>query len=388
MCAEKKKFILDLPLKIILTEEGTSHFLSRKKQLLNLKLADNRSAHGVTMEHFSPGSLQDMILLGYVSRMEISMPEFVSHRQEVMDFSKLIVFAVLYKQFDLEIHREIIKCECVRINNRQNPSSIIDEKTVIPEKQLHATLAMNDSMIQAAKKAILEPIWKNIMDSSEYSPEERNVYLLMTEKFLNRLSLMNWYVIVKFFKSDGFNEILSVLRQHLSLYMTKSKVAEYISVMVMELALNNENTNIKKTAKVLYQGIENSETLVFDPKIRSEIVKELQRKNELVSLSWTLGGGSMSIGKQGMLQITLYNKNDEFQEFKEDIESKMSANINKKSLIDFYRQSPEGTDGTDLGMYYFSYLEDACKKVNIKFESIVNQSSSSDLTVINLKFNF
>ncbi len=329
-----------------------------------------------------------MILLGYISKMEISMPEFVSHRQDVMDLSKLIVFSILYKQFDSEIYAAIIKCECIRHHNRQNPSSLIDEKTVIPEKQLRMTFAMKDSTIQAAKKTILEPVWKSIMSNSEYSPEEKNVYLLMTEKFLNRLTLMNWYIIVKFYKTDGFNEILSILRQQLASYMTKSKVAEYISVMVMELALNSENNNVKKAAKYLYQGIDNSDTLIFDPKIRSEIVKELQRKHELVFLSWTLGGGSMSIGKQGLLQITLYNKDDEFQEVKENIESKMSANLNKKSLIDFYRQMPDGQEGTDLGLYYLSYLEDACKKVNIKFESIVNQSSSSDLTVINLKFNF
>ena len=71
MCAEKKKFILDLPLKVILTEEGTSHFLSHKKQLLNLRLADNRSAHGISMEHFSPSSVQSMILLDYISKIEI-----------------------------------------------------------------------------------------------------------------------------------------------------------------------------------------------------------------------------------------------------------------------------------------------------------------------------
>ncbi len=388
MCAEKKKFILDLPLKVILTEEGTSHFLSHKKQLLNLKLADNRSAHGISMEHFSPGSLQDMILLDYISKMEISMPEFVSHRQEVMDLSKLIVFSILYKQFDREIHSDLIKCECVRLHNRNNPTGLIDEKTTIPDKQLRATLAMKDGTIQAARKTILEPVWKSIMSNSEYSPEEKNVYLLMTEKFLNRLSLMNWYIIVKFYQADGFAEILSILRQGLATYMTKSKVAEYISVMVMELALNSENNNVKKAAKYLYQGIDNADTLIFDPKIRGEIVKELQRKHELVFISWTLGGGSMSIGKQGLLQITLFNKDDEFQEVKENIESKMSANLNKKSLIDFYRQMPEGQEGTDLGLYYFSYLEDACKKVNIKFESLVNQSSSSDLTVINLKFNF
>ena len=109
MCAEKKKFILDLPLKVILTEDGTSHFLSHKKQLLTLQLADNRSAHGVSLDHFSPGSLQNMILLDYISKMEISMPEFVSHRQEVMDLSKLIVFSILYKQFDREIYSQIIR---------------------------------------------------------------------------------------------------------------------------------------------------------------------------------------------------------------------------------------------------------------------------------------
>ncbi|MBQ5569984.1 MAG: hypothetical protein IIT45_06015, partial [Treponema sp.] len=81
-------------------------------------------------------------------------------------------------------------------------------------------------------------------------------------------------------------------------------------------------------------------------------------------------------------------KEDEFQEVKENIESKLSADLNKRSLIDFYRQMPEGEEGTDLGLYYLSYLEDACKKVNVKFESLVNQFTTSDLTVINLKFNF
>ena len=33
-------------------------------------------------------------------------------------------------------------------------------------------------------------------------------------------------------------------------------------------------------------------------------------------------------------------------------------------------------------------LDVACKKVNVKFESLVNQFSASDLTVITLNFNF
>ncbi len=386
--ANEKKFILDLPLKVILTEEGASHFISNKKKLLRFKLADNVEEYGISLDHFSPMSIQNMILVDYISKIEISMSEFVTKRQEIMDLSKVIVYSILYKQFDREIYNELIVCDCVRNHNRKNPSQLIDEKTRFTDKQLRMTLQTKESTIQKARQTILDPVWKGIMSNNDFTPEEKNVYLLMSEKFLNRLSLMNWHIITKFYKQEGFSQILSILRQALQAYMDKSKVAEYISVMVMELALNCENTNMRKEARILYQGIENSDTLIYDQDIRAKIIQELEKKHEFVFLSWKLGGGSASIGKQGRLQITLYNKNDEFQEVKESIESKMSADLNKRSLIDYYRQMPEGQEGTDLGLYYLSYLDDACKKVNVKFESLVNQFTSSDLTVITLIFNF
>lgn len=387
MSAAEKKFMLDLPLKVILTEEGASYFIGHKKKLLRFKLADNVEEYGISLSHFSPSSLQNMILTDYISKIEISMPEFVSRRQEIMDLSKVIVYSILYKQFDREIFDSLIQCDCVRRHNRTNPSQLIDEQTKISDKQLRNHLVVKDNVIQQSRQTILDPVWKSIMSNKDYSPEEKNVYLLMTEKFLNRLSLMNWYIITKFFKADGFDQILSSIRKLLNEYMEKSKIPEYISVMIMELALSSENTNMKKEARALYKGIDNSETLIYDPEIRSKIIEELIRNHELVFLSWKIGGGSSAIGKSGSLNITLYNKDDEFHDVKENIESKMAANLNKKSLIDFYKQT-EGEGNTDLGLYYLSYLDDACKKVGVKFDSLVNQFASDDLTVINLKFNF
>jgi len=256
------------------------------------------------------------------------------------------------------------------------------------DSQLRSKMTNMDATIAKARKQILDPLWETILNNQEFTPEEKNIHLLMTEKFLNRMSLLNWFVITKFFNKPGFEEILSKIRTVLNNYTEKSKVAEYISVMVMELALNSENTNMKKEAKIMYRGIDETESLIYDPDIRKKIISEMQRKHELVFLSWKLGGGSSSIGKQGRLQITLYNKDDEFQEVKENIETKKSADLNKQSLIDFYREMPEGQEGTDLGLYYLSYLDEACKKVNVKFESLVNQYSASELTVITLIFNF
>ncbi|NLM00622.1 MAG: hypothetical protein GX220_04105 [Treponema sp.] len=388
MCASGRKLVLDLPLKVILTEQGASHFISQKKKLLRFRLADNVEEYGVQFQSFTPCSLQKMLLADYVSKIEISMPEFVSSRQEIMDLSKLIVFSVLYKQFDRQILNNVLETDCVRRYNRQHPSELLDQKTQMRDSDLRSFFSGKDETIEAARKKILEPIWATIVNNAELNPKEKNIQLLMAEKYLNRLSLFNWYIIIKFFKTDGFPEILRAIRSTHSEYMERSKVAEYISLMVMELALNSENANMRKEAAIMYRGLQDNEKLVFDPEIRKKIIQELTRKNELVFISWKLGGGSASIGKQGRIQITLYNKNDEFQEVKENIETKKSANVNKKSLIDFYRELPDGQEGTDLGLYYLSYLDEACKKVNVKFESLVNQYSSSDLTVINLIFNF
>ncbi|MBR4449827.1 MAG: hypothetical protein IKS30_06455 [Treponema sp.] len=388
MSGTGKKFSLNLPLKVILTEEGASHFISHKIKLLRFRLADNIEEYGVSLNPFSPQSLQNMILVNYISKIEISMSEFVSLRQEVMDLSKVVVYSVLYKQFDRQVFADLIQTDCVRKHNRANPSQLIDERTKMSENQLRAQLSQRQPIVNLAKKEILDPIWKSVMENKDYSLEEKNIYLLMTEKFLNRLSLMNWYIITKFYKTDGFSQINLAIRHLLQVYMEKSRVAEYISILVMELALNSENTNMRKEAKIMYNGIDDTDSLIYDPEVRAKIIAELKRKHEQVFISWKLGGGSSAIGKQGRLQITLYNKDDEFQEVKENIESKASADTNKKSLIDFYRELPEGQESTDLGLYYLSYLDDACKKVNVKFESIVNQFSSSDLTVINLVFNF
>ena len=40
-----------------------------------------------------------------------------------------------------------------------------------------------------------------------------------------------------------------------------------------------------------------------------------------------------------------------------------------------------------MGLYYLSYLSEACEKVNVRFESNASQFGS-DLTVINLSFAF
>jgi hypothetical protein len=387
MGAERKS-IIDLPVKLVLTDEGTTFFIRNNKKINKFKLADNKEEYGLFLDKFSPASIQRMFLIDYIAKVEISKSEFMSSRQEIMDLSKLVVYGILYRQYDTYIFNRVLTSELIKKWNRLNPANIIDEKTKINNDYLQSILKEKKSEISDIKQQILSPLYAHISRNTALLPEEKNIQLLLSEKYLNNLRPFIWFIVTKFKGADGYDQLLKDIRTSLAEYMERSKIAEYVSLMIMELAMNAENSNLKREAKNMFKGTVDINAVLFDPNIRKQVIEALERKRELVYLSWQLGSRSASIGTQGKLQITLYNKESEYREMKASIDDKKSADLKKKTLMDFYREIPEGESNTELGLYYLSYLSEACEKVNVKFESLVNQIKNSDLTVISLVLNF
>ncbi|NLK46364.1 MAG: hypothetical protein GX297_06905 [Treponema sp.] len=389
MSAVSKKATLSLPLRIIFTQEGSSQFINKRTKLKRIRLADNTEEFGIETSSISPSLLQRMFLADYIKQLEISMPEFSSSRQDILDLSKLTVYSVLYKQMDKLVLNQIFDTEIIKKYNRLNPAHMFDAKTEMSTAALRAKLLVMEKQYQTTKEDLLKPVLAKIMSRKDISIEEKNVQLLLSEKYLDNLSLYSWYLMLRFFKDDDFAIIQRIIQPTLQNFMEKSQIAEYIALMLMELAINSENNNFRKEAKIMYRGIMDETAAIYDPDIRKKIISEITRKHEFISISWRFGGGSSnSIGMQNRLQITLYNKEDVYDEIKESVDKTKAAASKDKTLIDFYNSDATGQDDSSLGLYYLSYLSEACQKVNVKFDSIVNQFSTNDLTVITLSFNF
>ncbi|HAW85104.1 MAG: hypothetical protein A2087_05630 [Spirochaetes bacterium GWD1_61_31] len=388
MGSQERRAIIELPVKVILTEVGTTFFINNRKNLKKFKLADNVEEYGILLDKFTPSSLQRMMLIDYVSKIEISTSEFLTIRQEVMDIAKLITYSMLYRQYDSYIFQRVLSSDVIKNWNRKNAANIIDEKTKINDNFLQNALKTKQKDIAEIKQAILAPMYAFISKNSTLLAEEKNVQLLLSEKFLNNLRPFTWFIITKFKDSEGYDILIKDVRTSLAEYMEKAKVAEFVALNIMELVTNAENSNLKREAKSIFKGAVDMNAVLFDPNIRRQVMDSLQRKGELVSISWKIGSRGSSIGTQGKLQITIFNKESQYEKMKEQIDQKKSADLKKKSLMDFYKELPDGESNTELGLYYLSYLSEACEKVNVKFESLVNQISGSDLTVITLAINF
>ncbi len=390
MPEEKRKKILDLPMKIIFNEEGINFFIKSNKKLTKFKLADEAEQYGIFFDSFSPASVQKMLLINYISYMEITRPEFMSKRQDVMDLSKLITYGTLYRRFDELVFSKVIDSEVVRKWNRANPSSIIDRKTTINDTYLQQAMEKNKTVITGIKQETLRALVQEVQANEGLLPEEKNIQLFLAEKFLTTLRPFTWFILIKFKDSDDLVLLMTEIESVLKEFMVKSKIAEYLSLMTMELAIMAENSNLQSFSKTRYKGTLDPMAVMYDPEMRKMIVEEMRVRNQNVFLSWKVGGEtSRSVNSRERLQVKIFNKEGGYADLKKSVDDTKNLVLKQRSLMDFYKEGPDEVAGnTELGLYYLSYLSEECQKVGVHFESLVNQIRESNLTVITLNLLF
>jgi len=380
----KKAAVIDLPLKMIFTDEGINFFIRSGKKLNKFKLANEVEQYGVFLERFSPPSIQRMLHIGYISDVEISRPEFLSKRQDVMDLSKIITYGNLYHRFDEVVFEAILESALVKRWNRTNPGSIIDQKTKLSEKYLQEILTQNKKHIQAVKQECLKPIISQVMADKGLDMNEKNIQLFLGEKYLDNLRPMSWFILSKFKDDPAFDTLLTELRDILQRYMEKAQVAEYLALITMELLLYAGNKNIQKFVMKRYKGTMDPDTVILDEEMRKMLVNEMIQRGDNIYLSWKMSTEKTSLQSRTRLQLSIYNNASDYTNLKNNIDNKKGLNIKRKSLTDFYRDVSQEGGSSDLGLYYLSYLSEECTKVGIHFESLVSQIKESEQSVITL----
>jgi hypothetical protein len=370
------------------TDEGVSFFRSHNKKLNRKRLSNNSLAYGMSLEEFSAPSIQRMIMAGYVSSIEISRTAFTEKRSEIMDISKLIFHAILYRRFTKVITKRFIGSTFIENWNRSNPKNILDEDSIFNNSSISNIPDLKQERIDQIKNEIINDAFAVLPGVQELTIEERTKTKQLGKRFLDNLNPFLWYILSVSYSSDDyellFKDSVIILRQ----YLEKSGIAEYLSLMIMEFTINAEISQLKKLSKRLYKDKIDFGRIIHNETIRKELIKFLERKQEFLTLSWKIKGTSTSIGTDNRLQVMIYNKDTEYQKLKEEIDNKKAVDVNKKSLFDFYQDESEDEFNSDLGMYYLSYMQEACKKQQIYFDSHIDQIADSELNIITLSLLF
>ena len=384
----KERSNICLPLIITFTDEGVSFFRSHNKKLNKKRLSNNSLAYGMSLEEFSALSIQRMIIADYVSSIEISRTAFTEKRSEIMDISKLIFYSILYRRFTQVMTKRFTGSSFIENWNRSNPKNILDEDSIFNNSSISNIPDLKHETVDQIKFNIINDAITTLPGVRELTQEELTKTKLLGKKFLDNLNTFLWYILSVSHDSDDFEllyqDSVIMLRQ----YLEKSRIAEYLSLMIMEFTINAEISQLKKLSKRLYKDKVDFGRIIHNKTIRKELIKFLQNKNEFLTISWKIKGTSASIGTGNRLQVMIYNKDTEYQKLKQEIDNKKSVDVKKKSLIDFYKDESESEFNSDLGMYYLSYMQEACKEQQIYFDSHMDQIPDRELNIITLSLMF
>ncbi len=384
----EKRSNINLPLIITFTDEGVLFFRNHNKRLIKKRLSNNTLAYGMSLEEFSASSIQNMIVANYVSRIELSRTAFTAKRSEIMDISKLIFYGILYRRFTKIITKRFLGSLFVESWNRSNPTKIMDENTVLNNTFGGNIPNLKKDLIDQIKNKIIITAVSSLPGINDLTDEEVTKTKQTAKKFLDNLNSILWYILSVSQGNQDYIQLQNDATEILIKYLEKSRIAEYLSLMIMEFAINAEISQLKKLSKQLYKNKIDFGRIIHNTTIRNELIKFLESRNEFLTLSWKIRGNANSIGTENKLQIMIYNKDNEYKKLKQKIVAQKTVDINKKSLIDFYQDELEDEFNSDLGLHYLSYMKEACKEQQIYFDSHMDQVTDTDLNIITLSLLF
>ncbi|MCK5201295.1 MAG: hypothetical protein KAR21_23235, partial [Spirochaetales bacterium] len=368
--------------------EGIDFFIRNKKRPHRFRMADNVVEYGFPLTTFTPAHLQRMILMDYISMIEVSRIEFNSRRNEIIDITKLIVYGMLYKKFDDHIYKIIIKSRFIENWNCFHPDRIIDEKSRINWNGINVILARKEKEVEECFDIIMASVEEEIEEDESLSAEDKKMSLHTASLFLKHLKEIIWYILICSKRMEEWEGMICGIKDELLSYLGKTRIAEYLSLVVMELSSYAETANLKDYVRKTYRKKRYIDNILYNAELRDKILQRLAGKNEFLFLTWKIRSRHGYTGNECRLQTILFNKAYEYQKIKIEIEDRNRIDLKGKTLYDFYSKTPEDERNNQLGLFYLSYLNEACNKQNIHFDSFVNHALQNDLTVINMSLNF
>jgi hypothetical protein len=383
-----KNPIIELPVKITLTAEGIEWFIKHKRRLQRLHMADGTLEYGIPLANITASSLQKMINIDYIAAVELARTEFTSKRRQIIDLTKLIVYRILYKKFELETFQAFLASPLIQRWNRRYPARIIDADSSFNQAYVENLLMSVAPQLPLVSQDIQQPVLKDVRETDFLSEEEKQILYFLSDRYMISIRNIMWCVLVKSRGQRDYATIIRQLQRLLRQHLAKGRIAEYLALMLNELLTFTETTHSLETARTLHPGRSLQIEDLRDPELRALVRRQMQDTRDLIYLSYQVSGKGPSIGTENRLRIAVYNRTVEHVKIKERIEDQMERSLPGRVLSDFYREALTWEVSPALGLNYLSYLQDECGKVGVSLDSKVSQLFGRDMTVVSITLQF
>jgi hypothetical protein len=272
--------------------------------------------------------------------------------------------------------------------NRTHPARRIDESTMFNPAQVDSLLNSCAPDLPQVSADIQSALLAEIRADPKLSPDEKEVLGYLSDRYVVSMRNVLWCVLARSRGEPEYKALVTQLCALLRRFLEKSKIADYLSLMVTELLTYVESLYLREVARRLAPRGRPPGDVLHDPTLRAAVLSHLEEEQDFLYLTYFVGNRGPSIGTENRLRILIYNHAHEYRRMKTQIENKARLNLEQKSLVEFYRRTPPEEMDTELGLYYLSFLHAECTRCGVHLDSRVSEVPAGDLTVVNLTLQF
>lgn len=362
---EKPNIPIQGPLTVALHDDGVDHYLQKGQNVTKVSVFGGGQNFGFVMPDAEAKPLQRMAVVGFIQRIDYKVKNIASERANLVDLTKLMSYGMLYRQFDARVWDLLISSELTSLWNRQYPKFQVKFGADTRRLGIQKVLDANQATITTYKQALLKSVQEYVSKKAKLLDDEKRKQMFLAIRFIQMVDPFVWLLLTVFRSTPGSHALLKEIQRLLISYLSKSDSPEYLALMLIELEII--------VGDISSMGVDGEDKIDHDP----------------IFTSFEFSARKREQGERTRMKITLSKEQSDFESLRDAVEDKKFLDLKGKSLDSFFDGDSRRTlSNREIGMYYLSYLKEACKRMNISFESFVNVNPGSNHTTMNLVLTF
>ena len=235
---------------------------------------------------------------------------------------------------------------------------------------------------------VIEEIFQiHASEVESLTQEETELLHYKAENFLQQLNPVLWALLARERGTPNFGKTVQSFEEVVWSYLAKTNIADYLSLLVLELATLSEKSLMQKAVDSYLQGKVDIEHFMKNREDRLKVLETMEAHNEKATISWRIQGRHGTVTETNPFQIMFYNRSVKADGVRREIENKKHLETRGKDLSEFYEHLSQDEED-QLGLYYLTYLQEECHRLGTLFDSYVNRFEQHDLSFITLAVRF
>ena len=379
VCMPDSVLPLNMPMTLVLNTTGLS-------VLKNTPAGEKGfSGYELPVSEYKPDMIRKLLARDCLARIDVRLDDVISHRRDIMDLSKLLTFAAIYKQFRRDLLERTLKTGLVRQWNRNHPRQKLDASSENSMEALKSKLDARPDQLELYRRNLLILLWRNHYD--QFQGDDQMKKLGMAQKLICEMHPMTEFLLINYGKIEEIRQLQMEAASLVASYVERFDLPEYKSLVLLEFLQSSEREYlITLYNRILKNGGHCLDDYPMNDQIRGELIKRKISAETRFSFLFETKNSS-SRGQTYRIRTMVYYGENESQELNDILFHRDNSKLDRRGVRDYLEQEGrcDASYNPEILYYYMSHLEEACRKSGCSFSSFIN--SRSGITMTHLLFD-